>query len=92
MEARLMERIGQLEAEDDDAREYVVVKAAKLRKGPGKDFESIQVLPPNVQVEERGRDGEWMRVQYFDYAEGELREGWIAEELLVEKRGGHGLL
>jgi hypothetical protein len=84
MEARLAERLGQVQS--DNGREYVVVKAAKLRGGPGTEFESVKVLPPNVQVEELERAGEWMHVQYFDYAEGELRKGWIAAELLVEKR------
>jgi hypothetical protein len=68
-----------------DRKEYIVVEAAKLRKGPGKNFESVRVLPPNLLVEEVERDGEWSRIHYFDYVEGEARDGWISIKLLVAR-------
>jgi hypothetical protein len=86
MEARFTEKLVEVQEKDADGLEYVVIKVAKLRKGPGKDFESLRTLPPNLQVEELERNGKWSRVQYFDYVEGEVKEGWIATALLVAKQ------
>jgi hypothetical protein len=83
MEARLTEKFAQMETAG--RKEYIIVQAANLRKGPGKNFESLRVLPPNLLVEEIERDGEWSHVQYFDYAEGEARDGWISITLLVAR-------
>ncbi|HEX6862054.1 MAG TPA: SH3 domain-containing protein, partial [Thermoanaerobaculia bacterium] len=83
METRLAEKLAQMETAG--RTEYIIVQAANLRKGPGKNFESLRVLPPNLLVEEIERDGEWSHVQYFDYAEGEARDGWISITLLVAR-------
>jgi hypothetical protein len=83
METRLIEKLAQMETAG--RKEYIIVQAANLRKGPGKNFESLRVLPPNLLVEEIERDGEWSHVQYFDYAEGEARDGWISITLLVAR-------
>lgn len=82
---KLVEELRTRSLQDSSRKEYVVLKSAGLRPGPSTDGEAVCTLPPNLIVEEIGHQGEWLHIEFFDFVEGEVRQGWIAVELLVEK-------
>jgi hypothetical protein len=43
------------------------------------------VLPPNLLVEEIGRDEGWVHVTFFDYPNGREAQGWISATLIAER-------
>jgi hypothetical protein len=61
------------------------MESAQLREGPGKEFRSIRVLPPNLLVEEIEREEEWVHVSFFDYPKGQEAQGWVSVTLIAEK-------
>ncbi len=52
---------------------------SSVRRGPGPDFERIEIAPPGTTMPAIGRsaDGRWIQVRYND------RNGWIADILLI---------
>lgn len=59
----------------------LVLRGVYVRKGPGKEFESLGLLNQNDVVAIQGKDssGGWMKIRYTPAADG---SGWVAAEYL----------
>jgi hypothetical protein len=62
---------------------YIVTKRVRLRAGPSTDAEIVDVLVPNMLVEEIERRGRWIRIEFFDYIEGVPKSAWAYKRYLV---------
>lgn len=66
----------------EPAEIYVVTKAVRLRLGPSTDFDILEVLQPNMHVTVLKKEKGWLHVEYFDYIDGETKEGWVYKRFL----------
>lgn len=80
-EDRLSKIIETLQPSEPDEI-YVVTKAVRLRLGPSTNFDILEVLQPNMHVTVLKREKGWLQVEYFDYIDGETKEGWVYKRCL----------
>ncbi len=54
----------------------VAIDHVNLSPEPFTSSDAIYTLPPNMIVEIIGRSNDWIHIQFIDYVEGSLKEGW----------------
>lgn len=92
-EARIMERIDQLEERcsekckvvekiEIDESFYIVKKRVRLRSGPSTKHVIIDVLPRNQKVKLISNKSKWIEVEFYDYVEDSYQQGWVCKKFL----------
>lgn len=58
-------------------RHSVVTAKVPMRAKPTTQARKIKSLSPNMMVEELEQQGQWLHVEFFDYTDGNLKQGWV---------------
>ncbi len=72
-----------VEAQPERPPLYRAIKEVIVRDGPSSKAERLLVLYPGADMQEIGREGQWLNIKYFDYVDWEERSGWVYKRNLI---------
>lgn len=83
LEQTIATQLNVLQGADIDHEFLVTERELNFRKGPGMEYEVIEVLPRNKKVMELERNKEWIKIEFFDYINNISRVGWVHSGHLI---------
>lgn len=67
----------------------VVTRRLHLRDGPSRQARSLRILQPNTAIEKKAEERDWLRVEFFDFGNGEVQVGWVYKRYVTGVTDDH---
>lgn len=74
---KVLRKLAELQQAPAARKHYVVTEQVHLREKPSTKARKIKRLSPNEMVEAIEQQRQWLHVEFFDYVDGKLKQGWV---------------
>lgn len=83
LESTIENSIALVENSEVDIYFFVTKTNLNLREGADTSSKSISLIPKNQKLSSLYTEGEWMKVEFFDYMSNTMKTGWVNSNFLI---------